>query len=120
VACQVPLFLLASQAQGWALYAVALGFMVFVFGAIPFIDAMIVQYVDDRMRSRVSGMRLAVSFGVSSLAVSLLGPVVKSAGFTVLLASMAGISALTALFVALLPGETRRDEAPAAEAVART
>ena len=69
VAAQVPLFLLAAQAQGWALYVAALGFMIFVFGAIPFVDAMIVQYVDDRMRSRVSGMRLAVSFGVSSLAV---------------------------------------------------
>jgi MFS family permease len=119
VAAQVPLFLLASQAHGWALYAVALAFMVFVFGAIPFIDAMIVQYVDDRMRSRVSGMRLAVSFGVSSLAVYILGPVVKSAGFTVLLASMAAISALTAVFVSLLPGEASTG-APAAEAVART
>src|SRR5581483_7907209 len=50
VAAQVPLCLLASPAQGWAFYALALAFMVFVFGAIPFIDAMIVQYVDDRMR----------------------------------------------------------------------
>jgi MFS family permease len=120
VAAQVPLFLLASQAQGWALYAVALAFMVFVFGAIPFVDAMIVQFVDDRMRSRVSGMRLAVSFGVSSLAVYALGPVVKSAGFTVLLGSMAGISALTALFVSLLPGEARTETPAGASAVART
>jgi hypothetical protein len=37
--------------------------MVFVFGAIPLIDTMIVQYVDDRLRSRVAGTRLAVSFG---------------------------------------------------------
>ncbi len=110
VASQVPLFLLAATAQGWALYAAAVLFMVFVFGAIPFIDAMIVQYVDDRMRSRVSGMRLAVSFGVSAVAVYALGPVVKAAGFTVLLTAMAGISALTAVFVSLLPGE-----APAAE-----
>ena len=92
VAAQVPLFLLAAYANGWALYAVAVLFMLFVFGAIPFIDAMIVVYVDDRMRSRVSGMRLAVSFGVSALAVYVLGPVVKAAGFTVLLTMMAGIS----------------------------
>jgi hypothetical protein len=38
--------------------------MVFVFGAIPFTDAMIVRYIDDRMRSRVTGMRLAIGFGV--------------------------------------------------------
>jgi MFS family permease len=106
VAAQVPLFVLASQASGWPLYAAMLAFMVFVFGAIPFVDAMIVQYVDDRMRSRVSGMRLAVSFGVSSLAVYLLGPTVKAAGFTTLLGVMAAISACTTLFVAMLPGRT--------------
>ena len=104
VAMQVPLFLLASGAGGWALYLVVLAFMVFVFGAIPFVDAMIVQYVDDRMRSRVAGIRLAVSFGVSSLAVYLLGPTVKAAGFGTLLTVMALISACTTFFVAMLPG----------------
>jgi len=104
VAAQAPLFLLAAPAGGWSLYATVLAFMIFVFGAIPFVDAMIVQYVDDRMRSRVAGIRLAVSFGVSSLAVYLLGPTVKAAGFSTLLAVMAAISASTTLFVALLPG----------------
>jgi MFS family permease len=104
VAMQVPLFLLAAGAGGWALYLVVLAFMIFVFGAIPFVDAMIVQYVDDRMRSRVAGIRLAVSFGVSSLAVYLLGPTVKAAGFGTLLTVMALISACTTFFVAMLPG----------------
>ena len=104
VAMQVPLFLLASGAGGWGLYVIVVAFMVFVFGAIPFVDAMIVQYVDDRMRSRVAGIRLAVSFGVSSLAVYLLGPTVKAAGFGTLLSVMAVISAFTTLFVAMLPG----------------
>jgi len=115
VAAQVPLFLLAARADGWALYALMLAFMVFVFGAIPFIDAMIVQYVDDRMRSRVAGMRLAVSFGVSALAVYLLGPTVKATGFTTLLLLMAGISTLTTFFVSMLPG---RVPTPAAAAPA--
>ena len=50
-----------------ALLIVTTLFMVFVFGAIPFTDAMIVKYIDDRLRSRVTGMRLAIGFGVSSL-----------------------------------------------------
>ena len=108
VAMQLPLFYLAAQTQGWPLYTLMLVFMVFVFGAIPFIDAMIVQYVDDRMRSRVAGIRLAFSFGVASTAVYLLGPVVKGAGFTTLLLLMAGISLLTTLFVAFLPGRVPR------------
>jgi MFS family permease len=104
VAMQIPLFAFAAGAGGWTLYAAVLGFMVFVFGAIPFVDAMIVQYVDDRMRSRVAGMRLAVSFGVSSLAVYLLGPTVKAAGFNTLLTVLAILAASTTLFVAFLPG----------------
>jgi predicted MFS family arabinose efflux permease len=119
VAAQVPLFLLAANAQGWAFYAIVLVFMVFVFGAIPFIDAMIVQYVDDRMRSRVAGMRLAVSFGVSALAVYVLGPTVKAAGFTTLLVVMAAISASTTLFVSLLPGRVHAPAAASAPAPAR-
>jgi len=106
VALQVPLFALAASAQGWALYALMIAFMVVVFGAIPFTDAMIVRYVDDRMRSRVSGMRLTVAFGVSSLAVWLLGPVVKAAGFGTLLIAMAATAALTLCAVLWLP---RRD-----------
>ena len=83
---QVPLLLLAAQAQGWWLYAALLGVHDrSIFGAIPFTDAMIVRYVDDRMRSRVAGMRLAVSLGISSLAVWLLGPLVKGMGFDTLL-----------------------------------
>jgi MFS family permease len=118
-AMQAPLFLLAAGAGGWALYAFVLLFMVFVFGAIPFVDAMIVQYVDDRMRSRVAGMRLAVSFGVSSLAVYLLGPTVKAAGFSTLLTVMGGLAAFTTLCVAFLPGRiTMPAAAPAPMAVA--
>jgi MFS family permease len=103
VAFQAPLFIAAADATGWTLYALQIAFMIVIFGAIPFTDAMIVRFVDDRMRSRVSGMRLFVSFGVSSTAVWLLGPVVKAAGFSTLLWSMAGIAAVTLCAVALLP-----------------
>jgi MFS family permease len=107
VAVQIPLFALAVYADGWPLYALAVAYMAFVFGAIPFTDAMIVRYVDDRMRSRVAGIRLTVAFTASSLAVYLLGPIVKSAGFATLLGSLAVISIGTALAVTLLPAEQR-------------
>ena len=107
VLCQAPMLLWASQAQGWALYAALVGAMVFIFGAIPFTDATIVRYVDDRMRSRVAGLRLAISLGISSGAVWALGPAVKAAGFGVLLMAMAGVAVFTAAVVLLLPGERR-------------
>jgi len=107
VMLQPPLLALAAVADGWLLLVLQTGFMIVIFGAIPFTDAMIVRYVDDRMRSRVTGIRLAISFGVSSAAVWMLGPVVKSAGFAALLYAMAGIALATLFFVAMLPEPAR-------------
>ena len=105
VLAQVPLLLLAAYAQGWWLLAALLGVMVLIFGAIPFTDATIVRYIDDAMRSRVSGVRLTVSIGASSVAVWALGPLVKSAGFAALFVGMAGVALCTALVVSALPTE---------------
>ncbi len=103
VLAQVPWLVLAALTTGWWLFVALVGVMVCIFGCIPFTDAMIVKYVDDSVRSRVAGMRLAVSLGVSSLAVWLLGPVVKASSFTSLFLAMAGISICTAAIVLLLP-----------------
>ena len=102
---QIPLLALAAQAQGWWLLVLLLGVMIFIFGSIPFTDAMIVRYVDDRIRSRVAGARLTVSIGISSLAVWLLGPVVKASSFGALLWGMALIATCTVAVVAWLPAE---------------
>ncbi len=108
IALQVPLFLLAAQAQGWAFYVLIVLFMGTVFGAIPFIDGIIVRFVDDRIRSRVSGARLAISFTISSLAVYLLGPVVKASGFDFLLLTMAAIAVVTFSAAVWLPGTAKQ------------
>jgi MFS family permease len=102
---QVPLLIFAAHTQDWWLFVALLAVMVFVFGSIPFTDAMIVRYVDDRLRSRIAGMRLTVAFGISSLAVWALGPMVKGMGFQTLLWIMAGIAAVKAAIVLLLPDE---------------
>jgi Na+/melibiose symporter-like transporter len=101
------LLALASQASGWWLLILLLAVMVFIFGAVPFTDAMIVRYVDDRIRSRVAGARLTVSIGISSLAVWLLGPFVKAAGFDTLFLGMAAIALCTVAVVAFLPDESK-------------
>jgi MFS family permease len=115
---QTPLFYLAAQAQGWALFVAVLLFMISVFGAIPFTDALIVRYVDNSMRSRVSGVRLAISFGISSVAVYLLGPVVKAKGFETLLYTMAIIGLITLTLVNFLPSDTNRSPLKSAAATA--
>jgi MFS family permease len=103
LALQPPLLALAALAQGWALYLALIGFMIAVFGSVPFTDAMLVRYVDDRMRSRVAGLRLTIAFTVSSAAVWALGPAVKAVGFETLLLSLAAIGMTTVLFAFLLP-----------------
>ncbi len=113
VAAQVVCFVLAANAEGWSFYVFAIAYMTFVFGAIPFTDAIIARFVDDSMRSRVAGLRLAVSFGFSSLAVWALGPFVKASGFATLLWVMAVIASLTTVAVFFLPAH---DPEPTASA----
>ena len=105
VLSQILLFGIAAQSTGWMLFICALGFMAAVFGAIPFLDAVVVRYVDDRMRSRVAGIRIAISFGVSGVAVYLLGPIVKASSFETLFIAMAVIACCTAFTVSWLPSE---------------
>lgn len=105
IACQGPVFLFAAYSEGWMLYAAMIMFMVLVFGGIPFTDAIIARYVDDSIRSRVSGMRLAVSFGVSSLAVWALGPAVKAAGFGVTLLVLSAVAICSLAITWQLPDE---------------
>ncbi len=115
VACQGPIFMLASFSQGWTLYAAMIVFMVLVFGSIPFTDAIIARFVDDSIRSRVSGMRLAVSFGVSSMAVWALGPAVKAAGFGIALLVLGAVAICSLLITWQLPDEQsirKASEAP--------
>ena len=103
IGVQLTALLMANNTQGWPFYLAQLLFMAAIFGAIPFTDAMVVRYVDDAMRSRVSGMRLAVAYGASSLAVWLIGPIVKTAGFATLLSVMALTSFITLIIVRPLP-----------------
>jgi MFS family permease len=103
VGAQAVLLGLSAVVDGWVFYALQLLFMASIFGAIPFTDAMIVRFVDDSMRSRVSGMRLAVSLGAGSLAVWLIGPLVKQAGFGALLGVMTATAIVSLLVVSQLP-----------------
>ena len=109
VAAQVPMLALAAVAPGWWAWLALLGTMATIFGSIPFTDATIVRFVDDRMRSRVAGLRLAISLAISSSAVWALGPAVKAAGFGTLFAGMAGVALFSALVLWLLPAEPAKD-----------
>ena len=114
VACQTFFLLLASQAEGWWFYLAALGFMASIFGAIPFTDTIVVRYVDDSLRSRITGLRIGIAFVVSSCAVGLLGPLVKAAGFSQSLLLLAALSVLTLTAIWALPRQLDRQPMPKA------
>ena len=100
-------FFPGANAAGWLWDGAAILFMVAVFRALPFKDVDGVRYIDESLRARVSGTRIAVSFGFSSLVVYLLGPMVKQQGFATLMLVMSCVAALGALIVLWLPGEAQ-------------
>lgn len=100
---QLVTIIAATQLEGWSFYIAQLCFMCAIFAAIPFTDAMIAKYVDDSMRSRFSGARFAISFGASSIAVWLIGPIVKGWGFSAFLWLMAATSGATLIVISFLP-----------------
>ena len=99
--------LFRSNTQGWWFYVFLIGTTIFMFGAVPFTDTMIVRYIEDGMRSRVTGMRLAMSLSVSSFALWVMGPLVKSWGFNSMLWILAGFAAMATLAVMGLPKESK-------------
>ena len=103
ITIQLLSIVLAIGTDGWLFYLAQIIFMATIFGAVPFTDAMVVRFVDDSMRSRVSGIRLTISLGASSIAVWLIGPIVKQSGFTLLLWVMAATSCITLAVVSTLP-----------------
>ena len=103
ISIQILALALAANSQSWTFYFAQLLFMASIFGAVPFTDAMVVRYIDDSMRSRISGMRLAIALAASSFAVWLIGPIVKASGFTTLLWIMAATSCITLLVISRLP-----------------
>ncbi len=105
IGLQIFSFLLAWISSGWWFAAALLLYMVSVFAAIPFSDSLIVRFVDDSRRSRITGLRIACSFGVGSLVVFLLGPLVKRLGFDPLLLGLACVACLTWIALYWLPEE---------------
>jgi MFS family permease len=102
---QVPLLLAAGSLQGYAMLAVAVAMMFFVFGQIPINDAMIAKYTADEWRARAYSVRYVVSFGASATAVPLIAWVHRTYGdFQPLFAILAAVAILTLIAALAFPG----------------
>ena len=111
---QVPLLLAAGSLSGYAMLAVAVAMMFFVFGQIPINDAMIARYTADEWRARAYSVRYVVSFGASATAVPLIAWVHRSYGdFQPLFAILAAVATLTVVAALAFPGVRAAPPVPA-------
>jgi MFS family permease len=106
VAAQVPLLFAAGSLTGYAMLAVAIGMMFFVFGQIPINDAMIARYTAEEWRARAYAVRYVMSFAGSATAVPLVAWVYSAYGdFQPLYAFLAALAGLILAFALAFPGE---------------
>jgi MFS family permease len=106
VAAQVPLLFAAGSLAGYAMLAVAIGMMFFVFGQIPINDAMIARYTAEEWRARAYALRYVMSFAGSATAVPIVAWVYSTYGdFQPLYAFLAALAALVFAFALAFPGE---------------
>jgi MFS family permease len=108
VAMQIPFLVAASSAGGYAMLAVAVPMMFFIFGVIPINDAMVAKYTDEHWRSRVFAVRYVISFGASACAVPLVAWLYSvNGGFTQIYLTLAVISAACAVAAWFFPRSRR-------------
>jgi MFS family permease len=114
VILQVPLFALAASAQDWSMLVLSTGFMLLVFGQIPFGDSMIAQYFDDSMRSRVYAVRLTISFGASAVAINLIAAINAWGGFHAVMLTLSVVAVGSFVAALFLPAKNP-ERAPVAQ-----
>jgi MFS family permease len=114
VALQVPLLLLAASTENYAMLAVALAMMFFVFGQVPINDAMVAAYTDEHWRARALAVRYVVSFGASAAAVPLVALMYRySNDFRYLFLVLAAMAAIIFAAAVCMPAQVQKTAAGA-------
>lgn len=109
VALQAPLLLLAGSTENYAMLAVALAMMFFIFGQVPINDAMVAAYTDERWRSRALAVRYVVSFGASAASVPLVAFMHRYSGdFQHLFLVLAALSSAMLVAAILMPEQVQK------------
>ena len=114
VGAQIPLMILAANANDTMMLAVAVIMMALVFGEIPIHDALIARFTTDAWRSRIYAIKYVITLGVSALAIPLVAVSHESAaGFTNLFILLAIFVFIIVIAVAFLPVERESNAAAA-------
>lgn len=102
-ATQALLLFVMPGLSDWAALAVALIFMLAVFGQIPINDVLVGRITKSEWRSRVYALRYIVTFSVTASAIPLIAWIHGTWGFDRLFLLLAAAAAAIFLAVALLP-----------------
>ena len=112
VALQAPLLILAGSTENYAMLAVALAMMFFIFGQIPINDAMVAAYTDEHWRARALGVRYVVSFGASAAAIPLIALMHRYSGdFRYLFFVLGAMACIMFVAAVLMPAQVQKKAA---------
>ena len=100
---QTILFAAMVNASGYLAFAIALGFMLAVFGQIPIKDTLIGKMAKSEWRSRAFSVSYIINFSVSAAAIPLIAWIHGTWGFGALFMVLAVTAAATLLLVLVLP-----------------
>ncbi len=105
---QMLLFFVMTQTSGFASLAVAVGFMLFVFGQIPINDVLVARLVKSEWRSRAYAIRYIVTFSVTALSVPFIAWIHGGWGFGMLFSVLSFAAALILVACWFLPARNRQ------------
>lgn len=109
VALQAPLLILAGSTENYAMLAVALAMMFFIFGQVPINDAMVAAYTDEHWRARALAVRYVVSFGASAAAVPLIALMHRYSGdFRYLFFVLGAMACVMFVAAVLMPAQVQK------------
>ena len=109
VALQAPLLILAGSTENYAMLAVALAMMFFIFGQVPINDAMVAAYTDEHWRARALAVRYVVSFGASAAAVPLIALMHRYSGdFRYLFFVLGAVACIMFVAAVLMPVQVQK------------
>ncbi len=120
---QAPVLALAAAATGLPLLFTMILMVSFNIGALPAENSLLARYTPTRWRSTAYGLKFVLAFGVSGLALPLIGVIRATTGdFALLFLVLAALAALVVVAGVRLPDERRWTAAapppPAASAAA--
>jgi MFS family permease len=107
-ALQAVFFAVMRGLEGWGALAVAMSFMLVVFGQIPINDVLIGRITRSEWRSRAYALRYIVTFTVSATAVPLIAWIHARWGFDNLFILLSVAAAFILIAVLMLPGSFSR------------